>query len=149
MQAKVKHLLLPLGLIVAAAIACNFSTASLKDMKIAKDQDGKNEISKVGPSDKFYAVSQVSSNPGKVKVKFRILYDDVKGKKAGDLVTNFGTGETTLDVDGSRPVYLELTMPPAGMPNGKYKIEAKMINEAGEEKDSKSATFNVEGFPDE
>ena len=146
MYFRAKQLLLPLGLIVFAALACNMSTANLKDLKITKDQEGKDSVSKAGPGEKVYAVSQVANNPGKVKVKFNILYDDVPGKKAGDKVEAFGAGDTTLDVDGDRPVYLAITLPPSGMENGRYKVEAKMINDKDEVKDTKSATFTVEGF---
>ncbi|MEO6393493.1 MAG: hypothetical protein ABIP75_16710, partial [Pyrinomonadaceae bacterium] len=97
----------------------------------------------------FFVVTTVSNNPGKVKVKFKLVYDDAKGQKSGDPVTAFDGGkEQTLDVDGSRVVYYELTMPSSGMPNGKYKAEVRMLNDKDEEKEKKTATFEVAGFPE-
>jgi len=137
------NLTLAMGLILAVAAACNWSTANISSLKVSKDEEGKNEASNFGPGDKIYAVAQISNNPGKQSVKFRVLYDDVKGQKSGDVVQG---AEKTLEVDGSRPAIFWITLPPAGFENGRYKFDVVMTNEKGEQKDQKSATFNVSGF---
>lgn len=131
------------GVILAVALACNWSTANLSSFKIAKDEAGKNEASQFGPGEKVYAVAEVSNNPGKVKVKFRLLYDDVEGEKSGELVQG---AEKDFDVDGSRPLIFWVTLPPSGFKNGKYKIEAVMTDDKGTKKAEKSGTFTVSGF---
>ena len=80
------NVVLVAGLIVALSVACNWSTANIGSFKISKDEAGKEETSNFGPGQKVYAVAEISNNPGKQSVKFRVLYDDVKGKKAGDMM---------------------------------------------------------------
>ena len=145
MQKSKWNLALGIGVVLAVVLACNWSasTANISSLKISKDAEGKNETSDFGPSDKIYAVAQISNNPGKQSVKFRLLYDDVKGSKSGDLVQDL---EKTLVVDGSQPAIFWVTLPSGGFPNGRYKIDVVMLNEKGEQKDQKSATFNVSGF---
>jgi hypothetical protein len=134
---------LAVGMFLAVVLACSASTANISSFKIATDEEGKNEAKSFKPGDKVYAVAQISNNPGKVQAKFRILYDDVKGETAGQLVQG---AEKTLDVDGSRPVFFWITLPPAGFNNGRYKVEVSMLNEKGEQKDQKSGTFEVAGY---
>jgi hypothetical protein len=136
---------LGMGLILSVVVACNWSasTANISSLKVSKDEDAKTEASNFGPGDKIYAVAAISNNPGKQSVTFRVLYDDVSGKKSGDMVEG---AEKTLEVDGSRPAIFWITLPSAGFSNGRYKFDVVMKNEKGEQKDQKSATFNVSGF---
>ena len=91
---------------------------------------------------KVYTVAQISNNVGKVQAKFRILYDDVEGQTAGTLVQG---AEKTLDVEGDRPAIFWITLPPSGFQNGRYKVDVSMLY-SGEQKDQKSATFDVSGY---
>ncbi len=147
MRVSIVRLLLPLTLIVGFVLACNWSTANVKDIKMSKDQDGKDSMSKVAPGETIYAVSSVANNPGKVKIKWRVLYDDVKGKKSGDVATILdGADGKSMDIDGDRSVYLSLKFPSSGAPNGRYKVELTLHNEKDELKDTKTATFDVAGY---
>jgi hypothetical protein len=137
------NLALGMGMVLLIVLACNWSTANISSLKITKDEEGKNEASNFGPSDKVYAVATISNNPGKQSVTFRLLYDDVKGMKSGDLVQDL---EKSLEIDGSKPAVFWVTLPSSGFPNGRYKVDVVMKNEKGEQKDQKSATFNVSGF---
>ena len=139
------NLALGIGLILAVVLACNWSasTANISSLKVSKDEDGKTEASNFGPGDKIYAVAIISNNPGKQSVVFRVLYDDVKGMKSGDMVEG---ATKTLEVDGSRPAVFWITLPPEGFANGRYKFDVVMKNDKGEQKDQKAATFNVAGF---
>jgi len=69
---------LAVGLFLGALLACNATTAHIGSLKVATDEEGKNEAKSFKPGDKVYAVAQISNNPGKVQAKFRILYDDVR-----------------------------------------------------------------------
>lgn len=145
MQKSKWNFALGIGLILAVVLACNWSvsTANISSLKLSKDEDAKTEISNFGPGDKIYAVAQISNNPGKQSVKFRVLYDDVSGKKSGEMIQG---AEKTFDVDGSKTVIFWFSLPSDDFTNGRYKVDVVMSNEKGEQKDQKSATFNVSGF---
>lgn len=119
--------------------ACNFSTANLSSLKVGKDRTVSQETSSFAPNDPFYAVATVSNAPGKVQVKGRLVIEDVPGQNSGP-VPNL---EKTIDLEGSGTATFSFTPPPSGWPAGKYKIEVFMINDKGEQKDQKSASFTV------
>jgi len=134
---------LAVGLFLGALLACNATTAHIGSLKVATDEEGKNEAKSFKPGDKVYAVAQISNNPGKVQAKFRILYDDVKGQQSGEVVEG---ADKTLDIDGSRPAIFWITLPGRGFNNGRYKVEVSMLTENGQQKDQKSSTFDVSGY---
>lgn len=137
------NLALGLAFMMAVALACNYSTANISSLKISKDEKATTEASDFKPGDKVYAVAQISNNPGKQKVKFRVLYDDVKGQKSGEMLPG---AEKTLEADGDKAATFWIELPTSGFQNGRYKVDVTMSNEQGEQKDQKSATFNVAGF---
>jgi hypothetical protein len=124
---------------LALLFACNFSTAHLSSLKVGKDRAVTQETNSFAPNDPFYAVATVSNAPGKVKVKGQLVVEDVAGEKPGP-VPNL---EKTLDLDGTSSATFSFTPPPNGWPVGKYKIEVIMLNDKGEQKDQKSASFSV------
>jgi hypothetical protein len=125
--------------IAAFTFSCSFSTANLSSLKIGKDKAVTQETNNFSGTDTVYAVATVSNVPGKVKVKGRIVIEDVPGQQAGPVPGL----ETTLDLESSGAATFTFTPPPDGWPKGKYKIEAVMLNEQGEQKDQKSASFSV------
>ena len=128
-----------LSLIAAFSFACSFSTAHLSSLKTGKDRTVSQETSTFGPNDTVFAVATVSNAPGKTKVKGQLAIEDVAGQQAGPVPGL----EKTLELDGSGPATFSFTPPPDGWPKGKYKIETVMMNEQGEQKDQKSASFSV------
>ena len=130
-----------LGVLVFAALACNFSasTANISDLKLGKDQAATQPTSSFAPADTVYAVATISNAPGAVKVKGRLAIEDVQGEENGPIPGL----EKTLDLPGSGTATYTFTPPPSGFPKGKYKVEVFMLNEAGEQKDQKSAGFTV------
>src|SRR3712207_7910883 len=61
-------------------------TLSLHDalpiyLKLGKDQTASQPASSFGPSDTIYAVATVSNAPGAVKVKGRLVIEDVEGQQ--------------------------------------------------------------------
>src|SRR2546429_2555383 len=135
-------LTIALGLLLALVLACGSTTANISSLKVSTDEQGKNEAKSFKPGDKVYAVAQIANNSGTVQAKFRVLYDDVEGQTAGTLVQG---AEKTLDVEGDRPAIFWITLPPSGFQNGRYKVETSMLY-SGEQKDQKSATFEVSGY---
>ena len=109
------NLVLALGLLMAAVLACSATTVNISSLKLSSDEEGKNEAKSFKPGDKVYAIAQISNNPGKVQTKFRILYDNVEGETAGGLVEG---AEKKLDVEGSRPAVFWITLPNHGFRNG-------------------------------
>ncbi|HEX8143197.1 MAG TPA: hypothetical protein VF553_11420 [Pyrinomonadaceae bacterium] len=138
------NLVLALGLMLSAVLACNFNftTANISSLKIGKDENVKTEANEFKPGDVVYAVAQISNTSDKHKVKARVLYDDVRGQSAGSLVAGL---ETTLDVPGAAPVMLNFTGPGKNWRAGRYKVEVTMMDDAGKQIDQKTATFTVAG----
>ena len=130
-----------LGVLVFAALACNFSasTANISDLKLAKDQAATQPTSSFAATDTVYAVATISNAPGAVKVKGRLVIENVEGEQSGPIPGL----EKTLDLPGSGTATYTFTPPQSGFPAGKYKVEVFMLNEAGEQKDQKSASFTV------
>ena len=127
------------GLLLVAVLACSYSTANLSSLKIGKDKAVSSETSAFGPNDTVYAVGTVSNAPGKVKVKGLLAFEDVAGQTKGPIPGL----EKTLDLDGSGTATYTFTPPPDGWPKGTYKIEVTLMDDSGQQKDQKSATFTV------
>jgi hypothetical protein len=130
-----------LGVLVFAALACNFSasTANISDLKLGKDQAASQQTSSFAATDTIYAVATISNAPGAVKVRGLLAIEDVEGENSGPIPGL----EKTLDLPGSGTATYTFTPPSGGFPKGKYKVEVFMLNEAGEQKDQKSASFTV------
>jgi len=128
-----------LALLGALAFACNYSTANLSSLKLGKDRAVTTETSTFASTDAVYAVATISNAPGKVKVKGQLVVEDVPGQKTGPVPGL----EKTLDLEGSGTATFSFTPPPDGWPPGKYKVETVLMDEKGEQKDQKSATYTV------
>jgi hypothetical protein len=141
MRTKRRNLTLGLGLVLVGAVACSFSvtTANISGLKLGKDKSVTQETSSFATGDTIYGVAEISNAPGKVKVKGRLIVDDVAGQQSGPIPGL----ETTVDLPGSGTATFTFSPPPDGWPKGKYKLEVLMLNEAGEQKDQKSANFTV------
>ena len=135
------NLLLGLGLLLAFGLACNFSasTANISELKLGKAQGAAQETTSFAANDTVYAVATVSNVPDKVKVKGFLSFEDVEGEQKGPIPGL----EKTLDLPGSGTASYTFTPPPSGWPKGKYKIDVIMLDEGGQQKDTKSATFTV------
>ncbi len=141
MQTNRLNLLLGLGVFVVFALACSATTANLSSLKVGKDKAVTQEASSFAPTDTIYGVAEVSNAPSAVKVKGRLVAEGIEGVPDGPIPGL----EKTLDLPGSGTATYTFTPPPSGWPPGKYKLEALMLNEAGEQKDQKSASFTVGG----
>ena len=128
-------------LLLVAASACSFNmtTANISSLKLGKDKGVTQETSSFGADDTVYAVAEISNVPGKVKVTGRLVVDDVPGQQSGPIP---GLSKT-LDLPGSGTADFTFSPPAAGWQKGKYKMEVLMLNEDGEQKDQKSASFTV------
>ena len=118
---------------------CSFSTANMSSLKTSKDKDGKTEASSFTTGDTLYANAPIANNSGKVKVKFALIAEDVKGMTKGETLKG---SDVTLDVDGDATAKYSVPVS-AALLAGTYKLNADMINDKGEKKDSKSANVTV------
>ena len=139
MRANKLNFAIATGLLTIAVLACSVSTANISSLKIGKDKNVSQESSSFAATDPIYATATISNNPGKVKVKGRLSFEDVEGQQAGPVPGL----EKTLELDGSGMATYSFTPPPNGWPKGKYKLEVIMMNEAGEQKDQKSSSIDV------
>ncbi|MDQ3821321.1 MAG: hypothetical protein M3362_27075, partial [Acidobacteriota bacterium] len=122
--------------------SCSFTTAHISSLKLSKDKEGNTEATSFAPRDTIYAKATVSNVPSKVTVKFRFITEKVEGQPENAAVEQFDKSYD-LPSDGFATYYL--SPPNAGWPPGKYRIEASMFTESGEQKDQKSAAFTVSG----
>lgn len=141
MQTTKGALALPLGLLLFAALACNFSasTANISSVKLGKDRAVSQETSGFGTGDTVYALATISNAPDAVKVRGRLVIEDVAGQQQGPVPGL----ETTVDLPGSGTATFTFSPPSSGWPKGKYKVEVIMLNEGGEQKDEEAADFTV------
>jgi hypothetical protein len=141
METKRWNTALVLGLLLLVALACKMSgsTANISSFKLGKDKGVSQETSTFEPGDTVYGVAEIANAPGKIKVKGRLVVDSVEGQESGPIPGL----EKTLDLDGSGTATYTFTPPTAGWPKGKYKMEVLMMNEEGEQKDQKTASFTV------
>ncbi len=141
MQTKQFYSTLVVILLLVAGSACSVSvsTANLSSLKLGKEKPVTQEVNSFGHADTIYATVGISNNPGTVKVKGHLIIEDVEGQKPGPIPGI----ETTVEMPSSGDVNFNFTPPTNGWPSGKYKFEALMLNENGEQKDSKSQVFMV------
>jgi len=125
--------------LLLVSIACNMSTANLGDLTTSTDKEGKTTSSSFKSGDTLYANVPVKNNPGKVKVKFYLVVDDVKGLTKGDTLKG---SDVSVDISNDGTATYNVPVAPA-FPGGTYKLNADMINEAGEKKDSKTVNVTV------
>ena len=124
--------------LVALVLACSASTANISGLKLGKDQSVSSETTTFQGTDPIYAVATISNAPGKVKVRGRMMFDNVAGQTAGPIPGL----EKTLDLDGSGTATFSFT-PTEAWPKGSYKIEVTLMDETGAQKDQKTAGFSV------
>jgi len=141
MGTKRWYLILTCSILLVTGAACHvsFTTANISSLKMGKDKSASQQTSNFATTDTIYAVADISNAPSAVKVKGRLVVEDVPGAKPGPIPEL----ETTVNLSGSGQASFYFSPPPAGWPKGKYKMEVFMLNEDGEQKDQKSATFTV------
>ncbi len=127
------------ALLIFVLQACSFSTANMSSLKVSKDKAATAEASSFKTGDTLYGQAEVSNNPGTVKVKYALVAEDAKGLTKGETLKG---SDVSVDIkgDGAAEYNLPITQ---GVPAGTYKLNADMINEQGEKKDSKSANVTI------
>ncbi|HQR31667.1 MAG TPA: hypothetical protein PLK30_02945 [Blastocatellia bacterium] len=106
---------------------------------MGKDKEMQQEAKSFEADETIYSAVAISNNPGDVTVKGSLHIVEIEGQKAGPIPAT----ETTVTIKGDGSANFKFTPPNNGWPAGKYKFEALMLNENGEQKDSKSLDFTV------
>lgn len=122
-----------LCVLVFIALGCSASTANMSSFKVGKDKAVSSESASFKPGDTIYGIATISNNPGKVKVNLYVA--DSAGK-------TLPGSEVSLNIDGDNTANYSLPLPDSFEP-GSYKVNADMLNENGEKKDSKSVGITV------
>src|SRR5688572_14138236 len=84
MQNKINSII-ALCALLAAGLACSFSTANLSEIQFDKDKSAASPKTKFNPEDEVFAITSVNNAGGANKVRFRLLFGDVEGQKSGTL----------------------------------------------------------------
>ena len=115
------------------------TTTNISSLKLSEDKAAGAEASAFTPSDTIYAVAAISNVSVKLKATGRLSAEQVEGMEASPIPG----AETTLELPGAATATCPSTAPGCAWPPGKYRVSVLMLNEAGEQKDRKSATFTV------
>jgi hypothetical protein len=123
---------------VSTGFSCSFTTANISKLDFAKNEKGEPATTTFDVGDKIYAIANIANTSSKHKINFKVTYDNVTGKKAGEEALNKDS-----DFEGARPVWLAFNVPAPGT----YKVEATLSDEDGKKIDSKSGSITVKGAP--
>jgi hypothetical protein len=138
---SMKRNVIPVLGVFLLATACNFSasTAHINSVKTGKDKAMTQETATFAPTDTIYGVADIG-NAGKTKEKIRLIVVDVAGQQAGPIAAL----DQTVDLESGQNANFNYSPPPAGWPAGKYKVEVSMMDDAGVQKDQKTADITVQ-----
>jgi hypothetical protein len=119
MSYKKHQLSLVICVVIAAALACNFSasTAKIKNATLARDEKGEQLTTTFNPEDTFYLLGELSSAPADTRVKAIWTAVETTGNPANTLIgekeLESGSGSFTFSLENNSPLW----------PAGKYKVD--------------------------
>jgi hypothetical protein len=125
-------------LVTGSACSVSYSTANISSLKMGKEKPVGNEVRTFAPEDTIYATAVIANNPGTVKVKGQMIIEDVAGQQPGPIPGL----EVTVEMPNSGDANFTFT-PNNPWPAGKYKFDAVMLDENGQQKDQKTVSFSV------
>jgi hypothetical protein len=135
---KTLNLFLVLGVLLVVGLACEATTANLSDVTFAKDKDGGNTFTSANQGDEVYVLSGLNNAGGKYIVRWTVK------NSSGEEIKILENNE--IPVDGSRKLWLTLTLNPQVFSAGKYNFSITLLNEEGEKEiDNKTGTLTVKG----
>lgn len=127
-------------LLVAALAACSPTVPKIDSLKLGKDKEVTKETTTFAPKDTVYGFVHASA-PGKVTLKWQVI-----AVKAEGVPENFHIANADANVELPGTGTSNYNFPPGdGFPLGKYRIEVRMVDETGAEKDAKTMDFTVAG----
>jgi hypothetical protein len=118
----------------AAPAAEGTTTATMSDVKMATDEDGKHPAEVFSPNDTFYCVGYLKNAPEDTKVTAVWLAADVEGVKPDTKIKQ-------ISAEGGTGLFrFNLTSTNGSWPTGKYGVEL-YLNDA--KKPAKALAFEV------
>ena len=120
--------------LMTAAWECSVGEAKMSSFKTSKDKEGKTESTTFKAGETLYANAVIG---GGAKTTTKIWLVDGTGKSVAG-------SEVKIDLPSAGTANYTLPLP-ASVPGGKYTLNADMLDEKGEKKDSKSVAITVEG----
>lgn len=111
--------------LMLASLACsfNFSSASVDNVRMAKDQEGTQATTQFNPEDPFYLVGDMSNAPDDTILKVVWTAVDVEGTEANTII------QEIEEVGGSGPFWFNLTSNSGIWPPGSYKADLYLNDE--------------------
>ncbi|HEY7546124.1 MAG TPA: hypothetical protein VID27_14630, partial [Blastocatellia bacterium] len=134
---------------VFSAGKCSFSTANIREAKMGKGLNDKNEV--IDPTTTFeeneksiHCVAYLANAPENTKVKAQWIAVNVEGHKPGDKLA-----ESSLDLGGSKNVAnFYITPTGSGFNAGEYRVDLFLNPDpAKSEPPAKSVSFTVKSAP--
>lgn len=127
--------IMALGILLALCLACEFSTASLAEITFSDDDKGKTTFTTARQGDKIYAISKKKFANGRHLIRWKVT--NSKGEQ-------IKLPENEAVIEGTRSIWLTLTLRPQVFPEGKYNFEVRLLSENGEKEfDSKTSVLEV------
>ena len=129
---------LSLGLVLALALACNFTTANISRVVLSTNSDGSSPTSTFRPDATVNVIATVSNSMSRTTVRSRLYFENVAGTQSNDMVP--GT-EKVVNLEASGTAQFTYSRD-GGMPPGTYRIEIVLLHN-GEQRDQENVTFTV------
>lgn len=112
-----------LGLLLAVGLACEFSTANLKEINFSSDYDNKKTITSAKLGETVYAHSTVRNTSGKHTVEWVVTSSN------GEEIS---LPQNKVELEGSKAIWLTLKLNRGVFQPGKYSFEVKLYSASGE-----------------
>lgn len=113
--------------------------AHISELTLGKDKAMRQPTEEFTTTETIFAAVEISKNEGTVKVIGRLHVVAIAGQKPGPIPGI----ETTVMIKGKGTANFQFGKPTKGWPLGKYKFEAEVFAENGEQIDSQSQEFTV------
>ena len=133
-----------LVLLLVAVGACSSGPPAISEVIVGKDKEVTQPTSTFDHQETLYGVAKIDNPPKNGKVTGRLVIVDVAGQQPGPIPGL----EVTLDLGtGMNTTNFNFTPPPAGWPDGKYRLDVALLDETGAEKSQKGVEFATTGAP--
>ncbi|MFN8422600.1 MAG: trypsin-like peptidase domain-containing protein [Anaerolineae bacterium] len=111
-----------IALLFATAACGSFSTANLKDLRLAKDKNGDDETTTFATDDTFFVLGTLSNAPDDTKVKAKWIATDAEGQdpdtEIDSVEKEFGSGDITFKLTNDK-----------AWPTGDYEVKIYLNDE--------------------
>ena len=128
-------------LLMAALSACSPTVPKIDSLKLGKDKEVSKETTTFAPKDTVYGFVNASA-PGKVTLKWQVIAVKAEGVEENVHLPN---ADANVELPGSGTSNYNFAPGDSGFPVGKYRIEVRMVDETGAEKDKKTVDYTVAG----